>query len=792
MATRTRRKARKQRGRLNSSSKRARSSASRKRRGGAPARRAPARRRPPRRPNLFVTFLKWAYVGIVNAPVEVWGLVVMFGAVLGGLGVYAGGAGPLGRGLEYLTRLFVGEVAVALPPVVFAGGAMLLAPVPRLHVGRIMAGSTLGLFAATGMIHLAEGNKPLYASLEKLSNIGGIFGAMAANPLSGLIGVWATWAVLGMLLVASLMIVTKTPLSRVVGWFHLALGHAVAFLRGLIAGQDDEGDSGEYYDDEEIPDDVYIEDDEEVMAPASRPRKGARSRDDGERPPSSLGAGRPTQMALVVGDSSSYKLPSLDLLAKGGDREVSARGIDDMSETLEATLQQFKVDASVTGHTAGPTVTRFEIELGEGVKVNRVLSLSNEIKYALASGELRFLAPIPGRSAIGIEVPNRSRQLVTLGDVLSSREAQADKHPLAVALGVDISGEPVLANLTEMPHLLIAGATNSGKSSCINSMITSVLARSRPDQVRMILIDPKRVELSNFAGVPHLLSPVVTVPKKAAAALNWVVKEMEMRYETLATNGMRNLEFYNDAVARGTVVKHDELEPDPEPLPYILVVVDELSDLMMVAPRDVESAICRIAQMARAVGIHLVLATQRPSVDVVTGLIKANIPSRLAFSVASQQDSRVVLDQGGADKLIGHGDMLFLHANSAKARRIQGAWVNEREVAAIVGHTRRQGQPIYIDGITSEDVTLGSSGGGVGGGGDDDDLLSEAMELVVRSQLGSTSMLQRKLKVGFARAGRLMDLLEQRGVVGPSHGSKPRDVLMTGEELNDSEEAGEA
>jgi DNA segregation ATPase FtsK/SpoIIIE, S-DNA-T family len=319
-----------------------------------------------------------------------------------------------------------------------------------------------------------------------------------------------------------------------------------------------------------------------------------------------------------------------------------------------------------------------------------------------------------------------------------------------------------------------------------------VLARSRPDQVRMILIDPKRVELSNFAGVPHLLSPVVTVPKKAAAALNWVVKEMEMRYETLATNGMRNLEFYNDAVQRGTVVKLDELEPDPEPLPYILVVVDELSDLMMVAPRDVESAICRIAQMARAVGIHLVLATQRPSVDVVTGLIKANIPSRLAFSVASQQDSRVVLDQGGADKLIGHGDMLFLHANSAKARRIQGAWVNEREVAAVVGHTRRQGQPTYIDGITSEDVTLGSSGGGVGGGGDDDDLLNEAMELVVRSQLGSTSMLQRKLKVGFARAGRLMDLLEQRGVVGPSHGSKPRDVLMTGEELNDSQEAGGA
>jgi S-DNA-T family DNA segregation ATPase FtsK/SpoIIIE len=751
-----------------------------------PPRPAPARKKP-RRPNPVISFLKWAYIGIVNAPVEVWAIVVTFGAVVGGLGIYTGGAGPIGRGLDYLGRLFAGDVAVAVPPVVFAAGAMMLIPSLRLQMGRVMSGCALGLFTLAGMIHLAGGNKPIYASLEKLSDIGGIFGAMAANPLSGLIGVWATWVVLGLLLAASLLIVTRTPVSRVIHWTGLALAHAGAFLKGLLWGEEEPDEEDDYYDDAE---DEYYEDDEEIEPAATRSRK-RKARGDAERPSTAMKAGRPTQMALVVGDSSNYKLPSLDLLSKGGDLEVSARGIEEMTRTLEATMEQFGVDASVTGHTPGPTVTRFEIELGAGVKVNRVLSLSNEIKYALASGELRFLAPIPGRSAIGIEVPNRTRQLVTLGDVLSSKEALADKHPMTVSLGVDISGEAVMASLTEMPHLLIAGATNSGKSSCINSIITSVLTRARPDQVRMLLIDPKRVELTTFAGVPHLLSPVVTVPKKAAGALNWVVKEMEMRYETLSANGMRNIDFYNDAVARRAVVKRNELEPDPEPLPYILVVVDELSDLMMVAPRDVEAAICRIAQMARAVGIHLVLATQRPSVDVVTGLIKANIPSRLAFSVASQQDSRVILDQGGADKLIGHGDMLFLHATSSKPRRIQGAWVNEKEVAAVVGHTRRQSQPNYVEGVTAEDVALGS--GGLGGGSeDDDDLLKEAMELVVRSGLGSTSMLQRKLKVGFARAGRLMDLLEQRGIVGPGQGSKPRDVLMTTEELEESREVEEA
>ena len=749
-------------------------------RSGAGRRPPPKKRKPARKaPNPLATAgrasasaLKWGAVQVANAPAEAWGLLVLFLAGVAGFGIYAEGAGPVGGAFEFLATLLLGRLAVVAPMLLGAAGLLVIIPKTRDQVSRICVGMSVCTLAVTGMLHLARNNRPVSAPLEKLQRLGGIVGALTAKPLSDLVGVWATWLILFLLLGLGLMIVTRTPITQVVAWARSGGSSTVAFVRALAAGRDpeveySEDEDGGYADEAGLePEDVAAG----AEAPMARPISGART------------TGRPRQLAMPVGDSGSYKLPPLDLLARGDQREISARSIDEMIKVLEATLTQFKVDAGVTGYTAGPTVTRFEIELGEGVKVNRVLSLSNEIKYALASGELRFLAPIPGRSAIGVEVPNRTRQLVTLGDVLSSGEAQKDRHPLAVALGMDISGETVLANLTEMPHLLIAGATNSGKSSCINSMITSVLTRARPDQVRMILIDPKRVELSHFAGVPHLISPVVTVPKKAASALNWVVREMEMRYETLAHYGMRNLDMYNEAVARGGVVKREEDEPDPDQLPYILVVVDELSDLMMVAPRDVESAICRIAQMARAVGIHLVIATQRPSVDVVTGLIKANIPSRLAFSVASQQDSRVVLDQGGADKLIGHGDMLFLHANSSKARRIQGAWVTEREIAGVVAHTKRQGEPNYVEGVTVEE-----SGGDVavyGGGGGDDELLDEALHLVVRSGLGSTSMLQRKLKVGFARAGRLMDLLEQRGVVGPSQGSKPRDVLMTADELD--------
>jgi DNA segregation ATPase FtsK/SpoIIIE, S-DNA-T family len=476
------------------------------------------------------------------------------------------------------------------------------------------------------------------------------------------------------------------------------------------------------------------------------------------------------------------------VLKRGSGKEADRRLIEEGGRILEATLAHHGVEARLVGTTVGPTVTRYELELGSGVKVNRVTGLSNDIQYAMASLDVRILAPIPGRSAVGVEVPNKERVIVTLGDVLGAPEAAASKTALGVGLGRDIAGKSVMLDVTTLPHVLIAGATGAGKSSCINSIVTSLLMRYTPDQVRLILVDPKRVELGAYNNLPHLLTEVVTNPKKAANALDWAVREMDMRYELLAEIGVRDIIGYNAAFDRGDLPT--AADPDPvtgkgyERLPYILIVVDELNDLMMVAARDVEQSICRIAQMARAVGIHLVIATQRPSVDVITGVIKANVPSRLAFSVSTLADSRVILDQPGAEKLIGHGDMLVLAASSSRAQRIQGSWVDEECVRKAVAHWKRQVQtPQYIEGLQG-DTSGGSGGGGRGGADDDDDdLLAEAMELVVRSGLGSTSMLQRKLRVGFARAGRLMDLLEQKGVVGPSEGSKARSVLMTVDEF---------
>jgi len=822
---------------------------------------------------------------------DIWGLVFLILALLGILSIYVAVIGLAGRLVRTGSADLFGLASYVLPVASGVQGVYLLSRHQRSQPGRVAVGLGVALAALSGLFNVLLGRATVHEPLKALGRAGGLLGAAEGTALRAGLANWGAGLVLGAALVLALLIITATPVRVVASgarlsfasgaralrwsWLRTAGALSAAWRRAEMEGS---GEAGK------------------LRAGARRIEAGATARSKGEVDEADVAGGgvagggvagggvagggvagggvagggvagggvagggvagggvvipimglasapRAEQLAIDLGLSEQasppWRLPPLSLLRRSKHAEVDRHQVEVLGHTLEGALAAHGVETRLVGATVGPSVTRYELELGPGVKVQRVTSLQRDIAYAMASAEVRILAPIPGRSAIGVEVPNRQRQIVTLGDILSSPEAAAARHPLEVAAGRDIAGRPVLVNLAEMPHLLIAGATGSGKSSCINSMLTSVLMRATPDQVRLILVDPKRVELGAYAGLPHLLTAVVTNPKKAANALRWAVQEMERRYDLLAEVGMRDITGYNAAYDRGELrdlegdigagaEPLDADEPldagddaggaeklgylewverrrvvDPvaptkpgntataesavtgrlERLPFILVVVDELNDLMMVAARDVEESICRIAQMARAVGIHLVLATQRPSVDVITGLIKANVPSRLAFAVSSLADSRVVLDQPGAERLIGKGDMLLLTASSSLARRLQGPWVDEDDVRKVVGNWRRQSSPRYVEGVEGPEGGPGAQG--EEGGGDDDGLLESAMELVVRSQLGSTSMLQRKLRVGFARAGRLMDLLEQRGVVGPSEGSKARSVLMTVDELED-------
>ena len=760
----------------------------------------------------------------------------MLVAVLAALGIYSHLIGPAGRDVRTGTADVLGDGRWALPLALAGLGGYLVSGRERRQPGRVAFGLVLALLALSGLLHILLGKDTVHQPVAAMGRAGGLLGVAAGIPLRAGLGSWGAGLVFGALLSAAGLIATATPVravavglragaglsGRACRWVFRLVRRALATKQVPQAVTPDpaaasdpaagglpgraapsrrrlfDQDSGrppieDAQDLSPAPSDEVDQGPHPAHAARVPDLRSAGAGPDGPRlGPEGLlvqdheATGKPEQLAidlrLPAASSAAWKLPPLSLLKRARQAEVDRRQVELLGQTLEEALGAHGVETRVVGATVGPSITRYELELAPGVKVAKVLALQRDIAYAMAAADVRILAPIPGRSAIGVEVPNRQRQTVALGDILASPEAGAARHPLEVAAGRDIQGRPVLINLAEMPHLLIAGATGAGKSSCINSMLVSVLVRATPEQVRLILVDPKRVELGHYQGLPHLLTGVVTNPKKAANALRWAVEEMEHRYDLLAEVGMRDITGYNAAYDRGELVGEPGRGTEYKRLPFILVVVDELNDLMMVSARDVEDSICRIAQMARAVGIHLVIATQRPSVDVITGLIKANIPSRLAFAVSSQADSRVVLDQPGAEKLIGKGDMLLLTASSSVARRVQGAWVDEEDVRRAVAFWRRQSAPSYVEDLEGGD---GLAGTGFGEDGEEDDkLLQEAMDLVVRSQLGSTSMLQRKLKVGFARAGRLMDLLEQRGVVGPSTGSKARAVLMTVDELD--------
>ena len=770
------------------------------------------------------------------------GLIVI--GIVAALGLYFDTAGIVGQAIgPWLFRALFGYTGFIAPAALMFGGLYLIFESPATnseeHQGdqtprtaSILIGTLLIFITICGISHInTSANSYNLSDLSELKKGGGILGYIAGAPLRaafeqvGAVFILLAIGFVGIILVTGMTFkealsrlwrLTKTIFLKIANSVRLAMGETkdeIAQRTGtpenpviqidgearLLNETKRNGRSGKDNDKENST----VESKKEENPAQQKEKDSSHKRK--ETSEDSITSTKQLEIELgPAAKGSIWKLPSEKILARSTSQDINENLVEERGRVLERALAAHGVETRLVGMVVGPTVTRYELELGEGVKVSRVTSLNKDIAYAMASADVRILAPIPGRQAIGIEVPNNERQIVALGDVLSSVEAKRATHPLDVGVGRDINGKSIVMNLSKMPHILIAGATGAGKSSCINSIVTSALMRSTPETLRMILIDPKRVEMSQYERVPHLLTQPVVDPKKAANALQWACREMDRRYELLAEVKFRDITGYNAAYDKGTIqAPPSAINPDGSPktysrLPFILVVVDELSDLMMVAPRDVEDSICRIAQKARAVGIHLVVATQRPSTNVITGVIKANIPARIAFAVSSLTDSRVILDQGGAERLVGQGDMLLLDPKSSSPHRIQGAWVSEDEVKRVVGVWKKQSEQLkdgaVLDGITTEptitDAPSNASGdlipGGTSGDSDDDELLLKAIDLVVESQLGSTSMLQRKLRVGFARAGRIMDLLEERGIVGPSEGSKPREVLITADELTQS------
>lgn len=703
-------------------------------------------------------------------------------------------AGPVGTWVDTLLRTFLGAGVLALPVATAAVAVTLMRTEPNPDVRpRLILGATLITLSVLGLRHLWSGSP---GDPEARRRAAGFIGFAIGGPLSDGLTPWIAAPLLFIGFMFGLLLLTGTTIREVPvvmrNLFHTRFvdedyddepyDYADEFDDAAEAEPANYSDDAPAVPDEAPPawspdDDAQaaLQDDiptvpEPAVAPgARRDRKRGRS-------------GRHDTVELDRVVEGPYTLPSLSLLVAGDPPKKRSAANNVMADAITEVLTQFKVDAAVTGCTRGPTVTRYEVELGPGVKVEKITALQKNIAYAVATESVRMLAPIPGKSAVGIEVPNTDREMVRLADVLTAPSTRRDHHPLVIGLGKDIEGDFISANLAKMPHLLVAGSTGSGKSSFVNSMLVSLLARATPEEVRMILIDPKMVELTPYEGIPHLITPIITQPKKAAAALAWLVEEMEQRYQDMQASRVRHIDDFNEKVRSGAITAPLGSQREYRPYPYVVAIVDELADLMMTAPRDVEDAIVRITQKARAAGIHLVLATQRPSVDVVTGLIKTNVPSRLAFATSSLTDSRVILDQAGAEKLIGMGDGLFLPMGANKPIRLQGAFITDEEIHAVVTACKDQAEPEYTDGVTTAKPT-GERTDVDPDIGDDMDVFLQAVELVVSSQFGSTSMLQRKLRVGFAKAGRLMDLMETRGIVGPSEGSKAREVLIKPDEL---------